>query len=84
MDMVFRIQLIGGEFVIVIPNEAMAALGLREGSAVEIVPLGMDSTADRYMTVEEGMAAYFATESQHRNTYRELAKGPGHPNEEPA
>ena len=50
-------------------------MGLREGSVVEVLAVGPETSGDRYFTVEEGMAAYFKTEPLHRNTYRELAKG---------
>jgi bifunctional DNA-binding transcriptional regulator/antitoxin component of YhaV-PrlF toxin-antitoxin module len=35
--MVFRVQVIDGQYVIVIPADAMTAMGLREGSAVEVL-----------------------------------------------
>jgi len=81
--MVFRVQVIEGQYVIVIPADAMAAMGLRDGSVVEVLAVGPETDGNRYMSVEEGMAAYFKTEPLHRNTYRELAKGPGAPEEDP-
>ena len=82
--MIFRIQVVDGEFVIVLPPETVAAMGLREGSLVEVLSVGPETSGTKYISIEEGMAAYFKTEPLHRNTYRELAKGPGAPEDDPA
>ena len=72
--MVMRVQLVAGEYRVVLPPEAVEALKLTEGSPVEIVPVAEQACADhRRMTVEEGLAAFRGTELDHRNTYRELA-----------
>ena len=70
-----RIQHVDGEYRIVVPIEAMEAMKLTEGAPVELLPVVDPNRAEhRYMTVEEGLAAFRRTEPAHRNTYRELAK----------
>jgi len=68
--MVMRVQVVDGEYRVVVPPEAVEA---REGAAVQVVPLA-EPEKSRYVGVEEGMKAYFKTEPLHRNAYRELAK----------
>ena len=75
--MVLRVQHVDGEYRVVLSPEAVEALRVQEGSAVEVVPVVNSEHAQddfRYATVEEGSAAYERTERLHRNTYRELAK----------
>ena len=70
-----RIQHVDGEYRVVVPIEAMEAMKLTEGAPVELLPVAETRQAEhRYMTVEEGLAAFRKTEPAHRNTYRELAK----------
>jgi len=70
-----RIKHVEGEYRIVVPIEAMEALHLSDGASVELVPVVEPKrTEHRYMTVEQGLAAFRKTEPAHRNTYRELAK----------
>jgi bifunctional DNA-binding transcriptional regulator/antitoxin component of YhaV-PrlF toxin-antitoxin module len=71
--MVMRIQIVDGEYRVVVPLEAVEALNLSEGTPVRVVPVAEPSES-RYVGVEEGMKAYFETEPFHRNSYRELAK----------
>jgi len=71
--MMMRVQVVNGEYRVVVPPEAVEALGLREGAPVEVVPVP-ETEKSRYVGVEEGMKAYFKTEPLHRNSYRELAK----------
>lgn len=71
--MVMRVQHVEGEYRIVVPPEAMEALKLTDGAAVAVTPVA-DLEISRYVSFEEGMEAYFATEPMHRNSYRELAK----------
>lgn len=73
--MVMRVQVVDGEYRVVVPPEAVEALGLREGAPVELVAVpDPGKAAHRDMTFEEGMEAFRSTEHLHRNTYRELAK----------
>jgi bifunctional DNA-binding transcriptional regulator/antitoxin component of YhaV-PrlF toxin-antitoxin module len=71
--MVMRVQVVDGEYRVVVPPEAVEALGLRDGAPVELVPVPQPEKS-RYVGVEEGMRAYFKTEPLHRNSYRELAR----------
>jgi bifunctional DNA-binding transcriptional regulator/antitoxin component of YhaV-PrlF toxin-antitoxin module len=74
--MVMRVQHIDGEYRVVLPVEAIEALHLSDGAAVEIVPVsgGTGTSGHRYATLQEGMDAFLRTEPLHENTYRELAK----------
>ena len=71
-----RVQQVDGEFRVVLSAEAMAALQLREGAAVEVQPVepANDAPPHRYISLEEGLASFERTEPLHRNTYMELAK----------
>jgi len=73
--MVMRVQVVDGEYRVVLPAEAVEALKLKDGAAVQVVPVvEPEKSGHRYMTVEEGLEAFRSTEHLHRNTYRELAK----------
>jgi antitoxin component of MazEF toxin-antitoxin module len=74
--MVMRVQRIGDGYGVLLSEEAMETLRLREGAAVEIRPAAGEAARPehRFATVEEGMTAFYATEPDHRNSYRELAK----------
>jgi bifunctional DNA-binding transcriptional regulator/antitoxin component of YhaV-PrlF toxin-antitoxin module len=73
--MVMRVQVVEGEYRIVLPPEAMEELKLKPGAPVDIVPVvEPEPPQHRYMTVEEGLAAFRRIEPAHRNTFRELAK----------
>ncbi len=67
-----RVQQIGTELHIVLSPEAIEALEVSAGTPLEVTP--MAGVKHRYATLEEGIAAFEATEHLHRNTYRELAK----------
>ena len=78
--MIFRIQHVDGEYRILVPIEAMEAMNLKPGAPVDLVPATEPiQAAHRDMTVDEMLDAYQRTEHLHRNTYRELAKGPKPP-----
>ena len=73
--MVMRVQVVDGEYRVVVPPEAVEALQLKEGAPVEIVPLADPRRAEhRYVTFEEGMEAFKSTLPIHSEAYRELAK----------
>ena len=74
--MVMRVQVIEGEYRIVLPSDAVEALDLRDGSVVEIQAVRPDASRSesRYATVDEALEAFRKTEHLHRNSYRELAK----------
>lgn len=72
-----RVERRGDVYCVVFSREALAALGLAEGDAVEVravSPAG-NEVEIRYATVEECLEAFRRTEPLHRETYRELAKG---------
>lgn len=71
--MVMRVQIVDGEYRVVLPPEAVEALKLSEGTPVRVMPIA-ETSQPRYVGVEEGMKVYFETEPFHRNSYRELAK----------
>ena len=73
--MVMRVERIGERLCVVIPAEAAEEMNLREGAAVEISKVSDEE--HRYVGVEEAMEAFRRIEPFHRNTFRELAKGPG-------
>ena len=73
MGMVMRVQVVDGEYRVVLPAEAVEALKLKEGTAVQVVPVA-EPEKSRYVGVDEAMKAYFETEPLHRDSYRELAK----------
>ncbi len=76
--MILRVQLVDGEYRVVLPMDVVHKMHLCEGSAVEIESVEQAHDAQhRYMTVEEGMKAYRETLPKHEAAYRELAKGPG-------
>jgi bifunctional DNA-binding transcriptional regulator/antitoxin component of YhaV-PrlF toxin-antitoxin module len=76
--MILRVQLVEGEFRIVLPMEVVRKLELREGSVVEIESVEQTYRAQqRYITREEAMESYRRTLPQHEAAYRELARGPG-------
>lgn len=72
--MVLRLQQVEGEYRVVLSAEAVAELGLRDGAAVEVRPVEKETVEVQYATVEETMKAFYDTEPDHRETYRELAK----------
>ncbi len=72
-----RVQHVEGEYRVVLTAEALAALNLRDGSAVEVLPVvEAPATAPtiRYLTNEEALNAYRETLPQFRAAYEELAK----------
>jgi hypothetical protein len=71
--MVMRVQLVAGEYRVVLPREAVEELKLKDGDAVEIKPLPQGAES-RYVGVDEAMESYFETEPSHRESYRALAK----------
>jgi antitoxin component of MazEF toxin-antitoxin module len=82
LGMVLRIQRIGDGFGVMIPPEMVEELGLKEGDLVKIeVPekvrtVGCECGKKEmeYASDEEVVEAFLATEPEHRNSYRELAK----------
>lgn len=74
--MVMRVERRGDEYCVVISQQALEALRLSEGAAVEMHPVAEPEKplAIRYVSVEEAMESYYRTEPLHENTYRELAK----------
>lgn len=72
-----RVQHVEGEYRVVLTAEALAALNLTDGSAVEVLPVAeapAPSSAIRYLTNEEALDAYRQTLPQFRDAYEELAK----------
>jgi antitoxin component of MazEF toxin-antitoxin module len=75
-----RVERRGDEYCVVLTKQALDALQLTEGAAVEIRPVEVaadatnSGTGHRYVSVEEALDAYRRTEPQHRETYRALAK----------
>jgi antitoxin component of MazEF toxin-antitoxin module len=77
--MVMRVERRGDEYCVVLTQQALDALRLTEGTAVEIRPVatvsnGTQASEPKYVTVAEALASYERTEPLHSNTYRELAK----------
>lgn len=81
--MVLRIQRIGDGLGVMLPAEALEAMQLGEGAAVEVMapevqvlPAPGQIARDelQYADDEEVLGAFFATEPDHRDSYRELAK----------
>ena len=73
--MVLRVQVVEGEYRIVLPPEMVEELKLKDGDPLQVVPMSEAASTDhRTMTLEEGMAAFHRIEPLHRNTMRELAK----------
>jgi antitoxin component of MazEF toxin-antitoxin module len=78
--MVMRVERRGDEYCVVLSQQALDALQLTEGAAVELRPVEVaagatnSGTEHRYASVEEGLEAFRRTEHLHANTYRELAK----------
>ena len=72
--MVVRVQRVGEEYRIVLSPEAIEALHLSDGAEVEIRRVEQEQLRVQYVTVQEALESYGRTESQHRNTYQELAK----------
>ncbi len=80
--MVLRIQRIGDGLGVMLPAEAIKELGLKEGDLVEIKvpekagtqPCDCARNEMEYASDQEVMEAFLATEPEHRNSYRELAK----------
>ena len=68
-----RVQLVAGEYKVVLPAEAMEELRLKDGDAVKVVRAA-ETTESRQVDVAEAMKSYFETEPLHRESYRELAK----------
>ena len=70
-----RVQLVAGEYRVVLPREAVEELKLKDGDAVEIKPLLQGAPGEhRTMTLEEGMEIFRRIEPKHREAFRELAK----------
>ena len=65
-------------YAIPLTMEMVEAMQLREGSPVEVSPVGNTAdaphTAIRYATVQEALRAFEETLPQHEAAYRELAK----------
>jgi hypothetical protein len=72
--MVFRVKVVDGQYCILLSPEAMAEMRLKEGSVVEVSAV---ESGNEYISLERALASYLETLPLHRNTYRELAKGPG-------
>jgi antitoxin component of MazEF toxin-antitoxin module len=75
--MVMRVERRGDEYCVVLSQQALDALQLTEGAAVEVRPVesnGARPTETRYVSVEEALEAYRETLPQHREAYIELAK----------
>jgi hypothetical protein len=73
--MVMRLQLVDGKYMVEVPIETVEALKLREGAPVKLTPVEVSGKEEhRYMTLEEGMAAFRSTLHENRDVYRELAK----------
>ena len=74
--MVMRVQRVDGEFRVVLTAEAMAALHLEEGAAVEVRSVEANGAGPKieYATVEESLRAFYETLPQHEQAYIELAK----------
>jgi antitoxin component of MazEF toxin-antitoxin module len=68
-----RVQLVAGEYKVVLPPEAMEELQLKDGDAVKVVRAA-ETAESRSVGVGEAMKSYFETEPLHRESYRELAK----------
>ena len=63
-----RVQVVDGEYRVVLPPEAVEALKLRDGAPVEITPVPEPGReAHRHMTEEEGMEAFRSTLPDHSN-----------------
>jgi hypothetical protein len=71
--MVMRVQVVEGEYRVVLPPEAVEALKLTEGTAVRVLPIAEPSES-RSVGVEEAMKVYFETLPDHAESYRELAR----------
>ncbi len=72
-----RVQQIEGEYRVVLTPEAIAALNLKDGAEVEVLPVPKAVTASpviRYATNEEALEIYRSTLPQFRAAYEELAK----------
>ncbi len=72
--MVLHIQVVEGEYRLVLPPEMVEELKLRDGDALEVLPVPAARAGDRFVTLEEGMTAFHKFEALHRNTMRELAR----------
>ena len=72
--MVLRVQVVDGEYRVVLPPEAVEALKLTEGLEVKVVPVRIGSDKPRYISKEEAEESYLRTEPLHHETYTELAK----------
>ena len=73
--MVMRVQVVEGEYRVVLPPEAVEKLRIKDGSTVDVVTVDeMVRSKSKYVGIEEGMKAYFETLPDHRESYRELAK----------
>jgi len=74
--MVMRVQVVEGEYRVVLPMDAVEALDLHDGSVVEVQAVRPDADCieHRSATVDEALKAFRRTEHLHGNTYRELAK----------
>jgi hypothetical protein len=72
--MVMRVQVVDGEFRVVLPPEAVESMKLSDGSSVQVLPAANEKAASRYASLEEGIKAYFDTLPDHEQSYRELAK----------
>jgi bifunctional DNA-binding transcriptional regulator/antitoxin component of YhaV-PrlF toxin-antitoxin module len=73
--MVMRVQLVEGEYRVVLPLHALEAMNLKEGDPVDRQRVETDSLAEhRTLSLEEGMAAYCSFELDNRQVFLELAK----------
>ena len=73
--MVMRVQLVEGEYRVILPPGVVEALQLTDGAAVEILPVAGPARPDlRRMTIEDGLAWFRRTEPVHRDTYPDLTK----------
>ena len=71
--MVARVEKTANGYVIAVTPEMVRLWDLREGSEIELKPVGGSSEA-RFATVDEALAAFERTLPFHEQTYRDLAK----------
>ncbi len=74
--LVMRVQVVEGEYRLVLPPDMVEELKLKDGDALQVqaVTPATSTGEHRAVTLEEGMAAFRRVEQLHRNTLREVAK----------
>lgn len=73
--MVARLEKTENGYAIPLTEEMVEALHLREGAAVEILPVATEGRPEiRFASTEEVLRAFEETLPQHEAAYRELAK----------